>query len=72
MSLQDHTRGTDQGPGLRPEKTTAPNQFLQLRLLGLRQGLRIRIAGKKGGRDLVHTLVGTLGGEDGAHKELPG
>ena len=45
---------------------------LQLRLGDAGEGGGVRAAGKEGGGDLVHPLIGALGGKDGGDEELEG
>jgi len=51
-------------------KSSRVNNFLQLFLGNRRQGRGIWTASKEGRSDLVHPLVGALGGENGGNQQL--
>ena len=47
-----------------------PDHFFQFGAIGGRQVGHRWVAGKEIGRDLVHALVGTLGGQNSSHQQL--
>ena len=53
------------------KETGGTNELFDFREIGRSQICRLPISPKECGRDLVDTLVGTLGGEDCSHEQFP-
>jgi Lon protease-like protein len=62
----------DQVLGLGVKEAGRADQILDIRLVGVGQGLCVGVAGEKGGRDHVDTNIGALRGEDRGHDQLKG
>ena len=68
--LHQHPGGGHDIPRLGPEKAGGVDVRLHLGHVGAGQVFQGRVAGEEGGRDLVHPLVGTLGGQTGGEEQL--
>ena len=67
---QQHLSRQDDVPGLGPEEAGGVDIVLHLRHVRPGQGLQGGEPGVKGGGDLVHPLVGTLGGQTHGKQQL--
>ena len=67
---QQHLGRQDDVPGLGPEKAGGVDIALHLRHVRPGQGLQGGEPGVKGGGDLIHPLVGTLGGQTHGKQQL--